>query len=115
MLEDSELQFSLLMSLPSLIVCFNEYDIFCLLTDLKRLLEGKHSIDGKPITVTRQRPLKRLPPDPVRIHIQGLSEKTTKDCLSFYLEKFSGNALVTKVFFGANNNALVVFDAPPGK
>ena len=81
---------------------------------MRRLLEGKHSIDGTPIVVRRQRPKKRVPPDPVRIHIQGLSENTTADCLSFYLEKFSGDAEVKEVYFGANNNALVAFDTPPG-
>lgn len=56
-----------------------------------------------------------MPPDPVRIHIQGLSELTTEDCLSFYLEKFSDNASVKNVYFGNNKNALVVFDTEPGR
>ncbi|XP_015766538.1 PREDICTED: uncharacterized protein LOC107345350 [Acropora digitifera] len=41
--------------------------------DFKRLLEGRHKIDGTPIEV--QPPKKKVPPDPV--HVQGLSlEKT---------------------------------------
>lgn len=84
-----------------------------LLPDRQRLLEGEHSINQKPITVKLQPPKKKVPPDPLRIHVQGLSEKTTEDCLCFYLEKFSG-VDVEKVYFGANNNALVVFDCEPG-
>ena len=56
-----------------------------------------------------------MPPDPVRIHIQGLSEHTTEDCLSFYLEKFCDNASVKNVYFGSNKNALAVFDKEPGR
>ena len=84
-----------------------------LLLDRQRLLEGEHSINKTPITVKLQPPKKKVPPDPVRIHVQGLSEKTTEDCLCFYLEKFSG-VDVEKVYFGTNNNALVVFDYEPG-
>ena len=56
-----------------------------------------------------------MPPDPVRIYIQGLNECTTEDCLSFYLEKFCDNATVTNVYFGSNKNALAVFDTEPGR
>ena len=83
-----------------------------LLTDLQRLLEGTHSINGKRITVKRQ---KKVPPDPVRIYIQGLSEHTTEDCLAFYLEKFCENASVKNVYFGSNKNAIAVFDTEPGR
>ncbi|XP_078364642.1 protein mono-ADP-ribosyltransferase PARP14-like isoform X2 [Oculina patagonica] len=80
--------------------------------DLQRLLEHPHKIDGKPITVVRQRPKKKLPLDPVRIHVQGLCETTTEDCLRFYLEKFS-DVEVEEVFFGSNNNALATFETEP--
>jgi len=46
--------------------------------------------------------------------VQGLSEKTNGDCLSFYLEKFSGDVEVEEVHFGSNSNALVVFNTEPG-
>ena len=89
-----------------------EFIIIHLSTDLQRLLEGTHSIDGKRITVKRQ---KKVPQDPVGIYIQGLSEHTTHDCLSYYLEKFCNNASVKNVYFGSNRNALAVFDTEPGK
>jgi len=82
--------------------------------DLKRLLEGKHSIKGEALTITLQPPKKKIPPDPFRVHVQGLSEKTTGDCLSFYLQKFSGDVEVEEVHFGPSNNALVVFKTEPG-
>ena len=80
---------------------------------MQRLLEGSHSINGKYITVKLQPLKKKVPPDPVRVHVQGISEETTADCLCFYLEKFSGVA-VKNVYFGSNNNALAVFDEEPG-
>ena len=73
-----------------------------------------HSINGKALTVTLQPPKKIIPPDPFRVHVQGLSEKTNGDCLGFYLEKFSGDVEVEEVHFGSNNNALVVFKTEPG-
>lgn len=82
-------------------------------TDLKRLLENPHAIDGKAITVVRQLPKKKLPPDPVRVHVQGISETTTADCLRFYLEKFS-DVEVVEVYLGCNNNALATFETEPG-
>ena len=82
-------------------------------SDLQRLLEHPHTINGKAITVVRQRPKKKLPLDPVRMHVQGLSETTTEDCLRFYLEKFS-DVEVEKVCFGSKNNALATFEAEPG-
>lgn len=89
-----------------------EFVIIHLSTDLLRLLEGTHSIDGKRITVKRK---KKVPQDPVGIYIQGLSEHTTQDCLSYYLEKFCNNASVRNVYFGSNRNALALFDTEPGK
>ena len=61
----------------------------------------------------RQLPKKKLPPDPVKVHVQGISETTTEDCLRFYLEKFS-NVEVVKVYLGCNNDALATFESEPG-
>ena len=47
------------------------------------------------------------------MHVQGLSETTTEDCLRFYLEKFS-DVEVEEVCFGSKNNALATFEAEPG-
>ena len=82
-------------------------------TDLERLLKKPHKLNGKDITVARQLPKKKLPPDPVKVHVQGISETTTKDCLRFYLEKFS-DAEVKEVYLGCTNNALATFASEPG-
>lgn len=80
---------------------------------MERLLEKPHKINGKAITVARQLPKKKLPPDPVKVHVQGISETTTEDCLRFYLEKFS-DAEVVDVHLGCNNDALATFETEPG-
>ena len=82
-------------------------------TDLERLLEQPHKINGKAITVARQLPKKKLPLDPVKVHVQGICETTTKDCLRFYLEKFSDTEVVD-VHLGCNNDALATFESEPG-
>ena len=61
----------------------------------------------------RQTPKKRLPPDRVKVHVQGINETTTEDCLCFYLEKFS-DVEVVEVYFGYNNDALATFKSEPG-
>ena len=83
------------------------------ITDLQRLLEEPHKIDGHIITVIRQPPPKKVPLDPLRVHVQGLSVTTSKDCLSFYLEKFA-DVEVEEVYLGVKNNALAVFESEPG-
>ena len=82
--------------------------------DLKRLREGPHTIDEKPLKVINHPPKKKVPLDPLKVHVQGLNEKTTQDSLSLYLEKFS-KVDVTEVYMGCNNNAMAVFDAEQGK
>ena len=84
------------------------------LSDLKRLLEGSHVIDKKNLTVTRQPLKKKVPLDPVKVHVQGLNETTSEDCMRYYLEQCT-SVEVTEVYKGCNNNALVFFDTEPGK
>lgn len=83
------------------------------ISDLKRLLERPHLIDKKPITVIKRPPKKKVPLDPLRLHVQGLKEGTSGDSLLYYLEKFS-NVDVTNVYMGHNNNAMAVFASEPG-
>ena len=85
-----------------------------MIADLRRLHEGPHTIDERPLKVINQPPKKKVPLDPLKVHVQGLNEKTTKDSLWLYLEKFS-KADVTEVYMGCNNNAMAVFDAEQGK
>lgn len=63
--------------------------------------------------MTKQPPKKKVPLDPMKIHVQELNETTSEDCLRFYLEKFT-KVEVAEVFKGYNNNALAIFDAEPG-
>ena len=58
-------------------------------------------------------PEKKLPPDPLRVYVQGLKEKTTEDCLLLYLEKFS-DVEVKEVIRGCDGKALAIFTAEPG-
>ena len=85
-----------------------------MIADLRRLREGPHTIDERPLKVINQPPKKKVPLDPLKVHVQGLNEKTTKDSLWLYLEKFS-KVDVTEVYMGCNNNAMAVFDAEQGK
>ena len=87
--------------------------LIAIFTDLERLLEEPQTIKGKAMKVLRQLSKKKIPPDPVKVHVQGISEKTTEDCLRFYLEKFS-DAEVVEVFLGSNNDALATFESEPG-
>ena len=57
-------------------------------------------------------PKKKIPPDPFRVCVRGLNEKTTEDCLLFYLEKFSD--VVKEVIRGCDGKALAIFAAEPG-
>ena len=84
-----------------------------MIADLKRLLGGPHTIDKKSLKVIMQPPKKKVPLDPLKVHVQGLNEKTTKDSLWLYLEKFS-KVDVTEVYMGCNNNAMAIFDTEPG-
>ena len=62
-----------------------------------------------------QPPKKKVPLDPVTVHVKGLNlQQTSKDCLELYLEKFS-NVEVKYVQFGSNDNALALFDRKPGR
>ena len=85
-----------------------------MIADLRRLREGPHTIDEKPLKVINQPPKKKVPLDPLKVHVQGLNEKTTPDSLWLYLEKFS-KVDVTEVYMGCNNNAMAVFGAEQGK
>ena len=104
------MQAQAVLKLTSVSIEYYNYDFK---TDLSRLLEKPHKIDNQVITVVRQPPKKKLPLDPVRIHVQGISETTTKDCLRFYLEKFT-DVEVQEVYLGCKNNALATFESEPG-
>lgn len=81
--------------------------------DLKRLLERPHVVGDKPIKVIKRSPKKKIPLDPLKVHVQGLKEGTLDDSLFYYLEKFS-DVDVSKLQMGCNNNAMVVFVSEPG-
>ena len=74
--------------------------------------KGKHIIDQTELTVSLRPPVKKLPPDPCRLHIKGLSEKTTADGLLSFMEVASGLD-VLNVDFDTQNNAVVTFEGTP--
>ena len=61
----------------------------------------------------RLSPKKTLPPDPLRVYVRGVNEKTTEDCLLFYLEKFS-DVEVKEVVSGRDGKAMAIFASEPG-
>ena len=61
----------------------------------------------------RLTPKEKLPPDPLRVHVLGLNDKTTEDCLLLYLEKYS-DVEVKEVIRGCDGEALATFAAEPG-
>lgn len=87
--------------------------IYIFFLDLHRLLEGRHAIAGKSVAVERQTYKNKVSLDPRMIHIQGINETTSEDCLCFYLEKFS-KVEVADVVKGYDNNALIIFNDEPG-
>ena len=99
----------------AVVIVVVERDIYraYLLTDLQKLLQTSHFINGRAISVQRLLPKKKLPPDPFRVYVRGLNEKTTEDCLLFYLEKFS-DVEVKEVVCGCDGKAMAIFAAEPG-
>ena len=87
-------------------------------TDAQRVVEKgqntPHRLDGHELTVTIKEPVKQLPKDPLKLLVQGLSDKTTPDGLSCYMEAISGEE-VCNVTLGDSDNALVFFSEKPGK
>ena len=73
----------------------------------------KHIIDQTELAVSLRLPVKKMAPDPCRLHIKGLSDKTTADRLLSFMEVASGLD-VLNVDFGTQNNAVVTFDGTPG-
>lgn len=102
------------------VIDWSNFHVFLLLlfyytypqTDLQKLLQTSHFINGKAISVERLPPKKKLSPDPFRLYVRGLNEKTTEDCLLFYLEKFS-DVEVKEVIRGCDGKALAIFAAEP--
>ena len=58
-------------------------------------------------------PIKKLPKDPLKLLVRGLSDKTTSDSLLFYMEAISERE-VCDVIRGDGDNALVSFTEKPG-
>ena len=77
--------------------------------DYELLLNQVHRIDGSALIVKRY----ELPLDPRKLYVEELNPKTSNDCLTLYMEKFSG-VDVEDIQFGCNNNALVKFQSEPG-
>jgi hypothetical protein len=82
--------------------------------DAERVVQKESlELDGAKLTTTLKQTPKELPVDQVRVHVMGVSEKTTKDGLISYLEVVSGEEVVS-IVFGSNSNVMVTFIDPPG-
>lgn len=90
-----------------------QLNVLIFILDPTRLLERPHVIGNKPIKVIKRPPKKKIPLDPLKVHVQGLKEGTSDDSLFYYLDKFS-DVDVSKLQMGCNNNAMVVFVNEPG-
>ena len=83
-------------------------------SDARGVLDkGNHIIQQTKLTVSLKTAVKKTPPDPCRLHIKGLSDKTTADGLMSFMKVASGLD-VLNVDFGTQNNAVVTFDGTPG-
>ena len=78
-------------------------------TDLDRLLQGPHRLDGAVLNIAEKEPQKEIPLDQRKLCVSGLSEKTTEDGLELYLERLSNNNRVEQINRGYGDNVLVQF------
>lgn len=72
------------------------------------LKKGVLTLDGSELHVTIKKPAKKIPVDPKRLLVKGLSEATTRDALASYMEVVSGLE-VLQVEFGEQGCALITF------
>ena len=74
----------------------------------------KLTLDEAEVQLTLRKPVKKLPTDAMRVLVKGLSEKTTSDGLTSYMEVVSGLE-VSGIEFGDQGCALVTFSNAYGK
>ena len=72
------------------------------------LKKGVLTLDGSELHVTIKKPAKKIPVDPKRLLVKGLSEATTRDALASYMEVVS-SLEVLRVEFGEQGCALITF------
>ena len=72
------------------------------------LKKGVLTLDGAELHVTIKKPAKKIPVDPKRLLVKGLSEATTRDALASYVEVVSGLE-VLHVEFREQGCALIKF------
>lgn len=69
--------------------------------------------DYEDFTAAVQEIPKVLPKDPRRVHVIGLSDRTSKDGLMSFMEVASDEE-VKSMLFGEHSNVMVTFEHPPG-
>jgi hypothetical protein len=76
-----------------------------------------HSLEESTLTLTRRKKVEISEND--KVFVEGISKKTTKDCLKFYMERLSGSDVKDIKYAHAKSsesvNAIVIFHSPIGE
>ncbi|KAK3729577.1 hypothetical protein QZH41_017197 [Actinostola sp. cb2023] len=86
---------------------------FCSAEDAERVSQKESlKLDDAKIGLTLKEIPKVLPKDPYKLHVMDISNTTTKDGLSSFIEVASGKEILSMIF-GSNSNVMVMFKEPP--
>ena len=76
-----------------------------------------HSLEESALTLTRRKKVEISEND--KVFVEGISKKTTEDCLKFYMERLSGSDVKDIKYAHAKSsesvNAIVTFHSPIGE
>jgi hypothetical protein len=77
-----------------------------------------HSLEESALTLTRRKKVEISEND--KVFVEGISKKTTEDCLKFYMERLSGSDVKDIKYGHAKSrresvNAIVTFHSPIGE
>ena len=75
--------------------------------------KGNHEIDGYLLRLKEKKPEMTFPKDKIKLFIEHLDPKTSKDSLTNYVELITGRE-VRDLAFENNKNAMVTLDTEPG-
>ncbi|KAK3755409.1 hypothetical protein QZH41_016615 [Actinostola sp. cb2023] len=86
---------------------------FCSAEDAERVSQKESLLlDDAKIGLTLKEIPKVLPKDPYKLHVMDISDTTTKDGLTSFMEVASGEEILNMIF-GSNSNVMVMFKEPP--
>ena len=78
------------------------------------LKREKLELDGYLLQLKEKQPKLHLPPDKMKLYIENIKPKTTKDSVSNYIE-LQTDEWVCELWFGDSQNAIVLFENTVGK